>query len=198
MFNWTFVQVSGGARGGFNATMTHDACPSGYYIGRWALVAGALLNALLVALTQPAAAKTATATFNVTANVPSSCTITATDLAFGSVPANPGANVDAQTTLSVTCTLSTTYTIALDKGLATGGTVAMRQMQNGTNLLNYTLYTTTARTTVWGDGTLSTQTVSGTGNGNAQSVTVYGRVPSGQTNLAAGNFSDTITATVTY
>ena len=169
---------------------------------RWAVLAlasvVALANALVVALIQPAAAQTATATFNVTANVPSSCSITANDLAFGTVPANPGANIDAQTSLSVTCTLSTTYTIALDKGLASGGTVALRQMQNGTNTLNYTLYTAAARTTVWGDGTLSTQTVSGTGNGNAQSLSVYGRVPAPQTNLAAGNFSDTVTATVTY
>jgi spore coat protein U-like protein len=161
------------------------------------LIAQAFIGAL-VALSQAAAAKTGTTTFNVTANVPSACTITASDLAFGAVDANPAANVDAQTTLNVTCTLGTTYSIALDKGLSSTGTVAMRQMQNGTNKLNYTLYTTTARTTVWGDGTLSTSTSNGTGTGNSQALTVYGRVPSGQSNLAAGNFSDTITATITY
>jgi len=178
--------------------MTHSAKLPARPFWRWVLMAQALLGALLAALTQPAAAKTATATFNVTANVPSACSITATDLAFGVVDANPAANIDAQTNLSVTCTLGTTYAIALDKGLSATGTVAMRQMTNGANTLNYTLYTAAARTTIWGDGTLSTQTVNGTGNGNSQTVTAYGRVPSGQTNLAAGNFSDTITATITY
>jgi spore coat protein U-like protein len=71
-------------------------------------------------------------------------------------------------------------------------------MRNGTNTLNYTLYTTSGRTSIWGDGTLSTVTANGTGTGNNQTLTVYGRVPSGQSNLAAGNFSDTVTATITY
>jgi spore coat protein U-like protein len=155
-------------------------------------------SCLFVLLATAAAAKTGSASFNVTANVPSNCTIAAQDLAFGVVDANPAANVDAQSNVSVTCTLGTAYTIALDKGLSPTGTVAMRQMRNGTNTLNYTLYTTSARTSVWGDGTLSTVTAAGTGTGNGQTLTVYGRVPSGQSNLAAGNFSDTVTATITY
>ena len=39
----------------------------------------------------------------------------------------------------------------------------------------------------------------GAGLGSPQVLTVYGRVPSGQTNLAVGNYSEpTITVTVTY
>src|SRR5436190_1433424 len=68
----------------------------------------------------------------------------------------------------------------------------------GTNLLNYNIYTTSARTTVWGDGTASTATIGGTGSGSAQSVTVYGRVGSGQTSLPAGAYADTVAVTVTY
>jgi spore coat protein U-like protein len=70
-------------------------------------------------------------------------------------------------------------------------------MTNGANTLNYSMYTTAGRTTVWGDGTLSTVTQAGTGNGTGQALTVFGRVPTGQY-VTAGSYTDTVTATVTY
>jgi spore coat protein U-like protein len=39
--------------------------------------------------------------------------------------------------------------------------------------------------------------VSGTGNGNAQTLTVYGQLPAGQY-VTPGAYADTITATITY
>ncbi len=83
-------------------------------------------------------------------------------------------------------------------GSGTGASFANRRMAAGANLLNYNIYTTTARTTVWGDGTSSTSAITGTGSGTAQSVTVYGRVTSGQTSVPAGSYSDTVAVTVTY
>jgi spore coat protein U-like protein len=71
-------------------------------------------------------------------------------------------------------------------------------MTAGANLLNYNIYTTTGRTTVWGDGTAGTATLAGTGTGAAQAVTVYGRVNSGQTSVPAGSYADTVAVTVTY
>jgi spore coat protein U-like protein len=44
---------------------------------------------------------------------------------------------------------------------------------------------------------VSSDAVAATGNGSAQSFTVYGRVPP-QAAPAPGNYSDTITVTVTY
>jgi len=49
---------------------------------------------------------------------------------------------------------------------------------------------------VWGN-TVYIDTVSATGNGAAQSYTVYGRIPA-QTTPAPNTYTDTITITVTY
>lgn len=68
-------------------------------------------------------------------------------------------------------------------------------MINGANLVPYQLYTNPARTTVWGN-TIGTNTVTGTGNGLIQPLTVYGRVPSAS--APAGPYLDVITATITY
>jgi len=104
--------------------------------------------------------------------------------------------VDQTSTLQVTCTNTTPYNIGLDAGTGSGATVASRKLTSGGATVNYTLYSDTGRTTVWGT-TIATDTVAGTGNGAAQSYTVYGRIPT-QTTPAPGNYADTITVTVTY
>jgi len=74
-------------------------------------------------------------------------------------------------------------------------------MANGADIMNYNLYTDAARTTIWGNSAVAPSWVSGSGAGLAiaQTLTVYGRVASGQTNLAVGNYQEnTITVTVTY
>ena len=81
--------------------------------------------------------------------------------------------------MTVTCTNSTTYTIGLGPGLASGATVTTRQMQNGSALLNYGLFSNGTWTTNWGN-TSGTNWVSGTGNGSGQAITVYGQIPAGQ------------------
>ena len=62
--------------------------------------------------------------------------------------------------------------------------------------ISYSLYTDTGRSTNWGN-TVGTDTKSGTGNGSAQSLTVYGNLTANQY-PTPGSYSDTITATVTY
>lgn len=152
-----------------------------------------------VVLATPAAgiAATATTTFQVTATVLSVCTVSATNLAFGNYDASSGTPNDASSTVTTTCSNTTAYTVALNAGTGSGATVALRKMTNGANTLNYSMYTTAGRTTVWGDGTLSTVTQAGTGNGSGQALTVYGRVPTSQY-VTAGSYTDTVTATVTY
>ncbi|MGH0282297.1 spore coat protein U domain-containing protein [Sinorhizobium meliloti] len=49
---------------------------------------------------------------------------------------------------------------------------------------------------MWGV-TAGTDVVSGTGNGNVQNLTAYGRAPA-QTTPAAGVYSDIVAITVTY
>lgn len=144
-----------------------------------------------------ALAQTANDTFAVTAEVIDACDITANDLDFGNYSAISGSNVDASSTLDVTCTNGTSYAIALNVGTTSGGAFTARLMTDGSNTLNYNLYTSTARTSVWGDGTGATLTISGTGSGSLQSLTVYGRVPASQ-NVPVGSYADTVTATITF
>jgi spore coat protein U-like protein len=160
----------------------------------------ALLAAGLAASLPGALAATATTTFQVTASVATQCTVTAVDLLFG--PVNPlGADVDQTTSVTVRCTKNTPYTVGLNAGATTGATIAQRLMANGVDTMNYNLFTDAARTTIWGNSAVAPTWVSGTGAGlgTAQVLTVYGRVPTGQTNLAVGSYSEpTITVTVTY
>jgi spore coat protein U-like protein len=106
------------------------------------------------------------------------------------------ANVDATATVSPTCTNTTPYTVSLDLG-SNPNPVGRRRMSGpgGANI-TYWLYRDAARTQVWG-ATVGTDTVAGTGNGSAQAITVYGRVPA-QSSPAPGSYSDVVTATVIY
>ena len=141
----------------------------------------------------PALAATDTATLTVTASVAAVCNVQSATLAFGAYdPA--AANLDATTTVDLTCTPGTTYDVGLDGGGS--GNVAARQMANGGATLNYSMYQDASRTTNWGD-TVGTDTVSGTGGGGVVSHTVYGRIPTGQF-VATGAYSDTVTITVTF
>lgn len=131
--------------------------------------------------------------FTVTATVTSQCSVSASTLDFGAVGLLL-ANTDGTSTLSVQCANGVAYQVGLDNGQhATGNT---RRMQGPGGLVTYELYRNTTRTQRWGS-TLNTDTVTGSGTGGNQSLTVYGRVPN-QTTPSAGTYNDTITVTVTY
>jgi spore coat protein U-like protein len=159
-----------------------------------ALPAAALGLLVLGVATQFAVAATVTTTFGVTATVQATCLVSATPLAFGTYT---GAVANSTSAVSVTCTNTTPYNLGLSAGLATGATVTTRQMTGPASaLLGYALFSDAARTVNWGQ-TVGTDTVTGTGNGSAQAITVYGQATAGQF-VAPGAYTDTITATVTY
>jgi spore coat protein U-like protein len=157
----------------------------------------ALAAGLFVA-TAPAQAATTTGNLSVTATVTSNCSVSTTPVAFGSVDVLSGTNYDSTGTVSVTCTNGTAWSAAAGLGTGTGATFASRKMSSGANLLNYSLYTNVGRTTIWGDGSGGTSTVSNTGTGAVQNFTVYGRVPLGQAAAQTGAYSDTVLVTLTY
>jgi spore coat protein U-like protein len=159
----------------------------------------ALLAAGMIAATTGAFATAVTTSFQVTANVAKQCSVTAADLAFGTV--NPlGANVDQTTTITVKCTKNSTYTVGLDAGVTSGATIGQRKMVNvAGDFMLYNLYKDSGRTTVWDNVTPDWVPGTGAGLGTGIVHTVYGRVPTGQTNLAEGSYVEpTITVTVTY
>ena len=78
------------------------------------------------------------------------------------------------------------------------------QLCRGANTFGYNLYTTNAYSVVWGDGTGSSATVSGsmrlknTNPSQSNTHTVYGQVPGLQDVAVASNYQDNVTVTVTY
>ncbi|MGF6774701.1 spore coat protein U-like protein [Paraburkholderia sp. GAS199] len=134
--------------------------------------------------------------FTASATVVNNCLISATNLSFAATGVL-SSTLSASGAITARCTNGDAYRIALSAG--SSGNVAARQMQRvgGGGSVNYQLYTDSAFTTAWGDGTAGTTMPTGTGSGNAVSINVYGRVPAQSTPMP-GNYSDTITATISF
>jgi spore coat protein U-like protein len=135
---------------------------------------------------------------SVTATVTTNCTISTTPMAFGSydpVVAHASTPLDGTGTVVVACTKGTATTITLNLGSNASGSTR-RMKDAGTNYLTYEIYQDVARTNIWGTG------------GNAltppvapskapRNFTAYGRIPANQ-DLPAGNYGDTVVATVNF
>lgn len=129
------------------------------------------------------------------------CTISSPGVAFGAYDPRAAGNDDSSGTISVACATTVTAPVVQ---LSTGqsGTYSPRRMRSGGWNLNYNLYTNTARTTIWGNGSGGSvsQTLSGgtiSGGQRRFSRTVYGRVPPLQ-NVGAGSYGDTVVMTVIF
>ncbi len=160
----------------------------------------AALAVAAASLVATAQAATTTTTFHATITITESCSFSATsdDVAFGSVARSSTKNATGN--LYVTCSTGTPYAIALDNGSnGTGNiTATSRLMKNGTLSVPYGLYADNGYANLWGDGTNSTVTKSGTGTATQQTIPVYGQVTTAATNVAAGTYTDIVTATLTY
>lgn len=145
-----------------------------------------------------ALADTATTTFQVTATVADSCLVSATDLNFGAYDSVAATALDGTSTITVTCTAETAYTIGLDAGSGTPAATT-RAMTGASTQLDYELYTDSGRTSVWGDigGTTGTTVAQSALTGGPLDYTVYGQIPALQY-VPAANYADTITVTVDY
>ena len=144
-----------------------------------------------------AQAQTVTNTMPVRITIQDACnvsTVAPTTLDFGT-QGPLVANVDQTSTITVTCTTGALYDVGLDDGGGNAG-INARRMINGAEDVAYQLYSDSGRTAVWGEA-VGTDTVSGTGNGLAQTLTVYGRVPA-QTTPPANVYNDSVTVTVSY
>ena len=149
-----------------------------------------------------ARASTTTSNLTVQLAVTASCTVSAATLDFGSTGLL-ATLIDQATTLSVTCTNTTPYSVALDNGANFSSTRRMR-MGATANYIGYAVYTDAARTQAWTTASSSTTCTTanscslGTGDGTTQSITVYGRVPAVGTAPVPGAYADTVAITVTY
>lgn len=142
-------------------------------------------------------AGTGTFPFIASAMIVNNCTINASNLDFGSSGRLTRA-LYAVGNITARCTNSDAYRISLSGG--SSNNVALRRMQKrGTPgvAIQYQLYLDAAHAAVWGDGTAGTSVATGMGTGSAQVLQVYGVVPA-QTAAAPGDYSDTITATISF
>lgn len=155
------------------------------------LIRNAVVMGAALITTLPALADSNSSSFDVTVQVASTCSISASNLTFSGITTGTTSNTDATSSITVNCSTGTPYTIALGNGNNYSGG---RRMTNGTTNINYYLYSDSGRSTQW--NTITTQ--AGTGSGSDQSYTVYGRIPSGQSVLYTGAYTDTVIATVTY
>jgi spore coat protein U-like protein len=146
---------------------------------------------------------TATANLTVQMTVTASCTIGGATLTF---PSTSGTSlttlaVTASTTFSVICTNSSPYSIGMSQGL---NFLTGNRMASSGNFLPYGLYLNSGLTLPWLTAasnslcTIINECYLGTGSGSAQTITVYGLVPTTVTALLPGTYSDTVTMTVTY
>lgn len=157
----------------------------------------AALGLALCASAPALAAGTASTTVTVNDTLASTCTITSPSaLSFSNF--NGSQQQISAGALSVNCSNTSGYTIAGDAGAnsanipASAGSVT-RAMKGGTSYLGYELFTNAGFSTVWN----ASNTLNGTGNGQAQTITVYATLPA-QNIPAPGSYSDGVTATVTF
>lgn len=136
----------------------------------------------------PVGAADAPASFIMHANVSANCLLQTHDLDFGTAGII-GSNIDAATTLDVTCTPGTGYSISIDGG--SSGDPDHRLLHDGTKTVGYGLFADAQHTDVWGADTVSDE-----GTGATQHAPVYGRVPPQA--AAPGSYTDTVVVTIAY
>lgn len=136
------------------------------------------------------------------------CTTSATSVAFGVYNPLSGTPNNTTGSVSVRCQMvgsfsdRVDYTVELSTG--SSGSYVNRTLRSGTNPLNYNLYVDTTLTQVWGTDAGSTSARTGRidlrwwSPTMQNDLTIYGSIPAAQYNVVPGIYSDTIVVTVTY
>lgn len=117
------------------------------------------------------------------------------DMSFGS-HTNVSSVRDSQTGLSIQCPVGTAWQVALGNGNNFSTTRRMRNSVSNT-FIPYGLFQNAARTTPWGN-TSGSNTMTGTGTGASQNLTIYGRVPAQGTTPAGGRYEDNVVMQLIY
>lgn len=104
---------------------------------------------------------------------------------------------DSLGNITISCEKRTLVTILLDRGQHSQN-FSIRYMKHTilNDYLAYNLYTSAGRTTIWGDGSGGSSTVTvEVKNNRSTTVTIYGRILPNQ-NVSVGNYNDIITITI--
>lgn len=141
-----------------------------------------------------------TSTLDVSVNVVEVCSMSVTGITF---PDYDGNAVFADGNLTVTCGNNIVYQAAADAGLHYDGGTLRRNVSNGSDLLQYTLWKDSLFSEEWGDyGYGDTYplgfVIGGVGSGAPQSHTIYGALGGLGLIGPAGVYSDTVVVTLNY
>ena len=129
-----------------------------------------------------------TAQFQVKLTVEQGCKITATnDLDFGVIARNTRGDASSQSNLDVTCTNGTPYQVKLK------GTEMMHNINQPDQVIPYQLFQTSNHDTEWN----ANVELSALGTGTTTHLPIYAKLD-GETNVATGQYVDTVTAMLTY
>ncbi len=156
-----------------------------------------LLSALFTFLSMGNAFSASNAqSFNVSVSVEGTCSIATRDMNYPNYSVSGSQAVKGEGTLQVNCNSGMDYSISIDLGL--NGSGSERQMAaGGAGRLAYRICQDKTCQTLWGEGGPSGNPYQGSGNGNQQDILVYGEILANQS-VPAGNYSDTVTCTVSW
>ena len=135
-----------------------------------------------------------TAVFSVSATYQANCLVATSDLNFGVIGRLTNA-IDAETSLALTCSNGSSYTVGLNGGGQNIVDPTQRRLSRAGVDVIYGLYRDAARSLPWGAS--AGMMFGATGTGITVPVTVFGRIPV-QALPPPGTYQDTIIATVTY
>lgn len=148
-------------------------------------------------LGSPAVAGRTTSTTPVKLIVQSGCSIQSRPLVFVASNSLIDVNIDASTTLTVTCTPNTEFDVDINDGLHSGKGKNNRQMSTPSGaLLPYEIYLDSARKREWGKGKKGTF-VGNSGSGSPVDIPVFGRVRTAVL-IPDGAYTDILIATVSF
>ena len=147
-------------------------------------------------LAAPVQAQVQSDDLNASVTVVSGCSVTATDMNFGT-PAPNATSVNATSTVTVRCSGPTLFWIEMDRGQYAAGTQRRMRGTNG-DYVNYGIYRNAARTQTWGTGFLGNSRWGAILLGNTASYTAYGRISSYNSAALAGSYQDSVTVTLNF
>ena len=106
----------------------------------------------------------------------------------------PISNTSGVGGLTINCKGDTpSFVVGLSAGQS--NTFSSRVLKSGGNTLNYNLYTSAARTVIWGDGTGGSHVL--TFQNITTTLSIYGEIPAEQ-DVMVGSYSDNIIAIISF
>lgn len=106
-----------------------------------------------------------------------------------------GPNINGVGSLHIRCSGGGgPFIVTLSRGRS--NSFAARVMTSGANSMSYNLFTSAARTVIWGDGTGGSSTMTVTKN-TSTTLSIYGLIPAGQ-DVSVGIYTDSLIAAVSF